>query len=391
MAAAATLDLQLKVPAFTGLETRVEVQSFLQKLKACIAKIPAAAADATPVERRALSARKVDTMVIGFTGAAYTWLEKWQRDNHNLVEDYDALLQAFKDRWLEPAKMTDINEIMDKLKQKPNETIESFWDRCHQAACTVMDYENTPVAHRQHDSFIVGRNRVMVNAFTKGVKAPLREAVAKLSNKPINEIIADAKVIERAYNLEHKKPEGKKTNNGNNGHKTKKVHEVSQTEDEEEAEDDEEDKNNPNKNKGDQEEFMVEAFRQFYRQRGRGQFRGRGRGRNGYFGRGRGYSNGNGFANGTNGYQNGYRNGPNGNGNYNGNGNPSRRSNFTCDMCGQFGHGIRMCPMLPAARASVNKQPAAGHAVAMIHKEHSGNNVPPQADAINFSNWPDFM
>ncbi len=382
MAAAAALDLQLKVPAFTGLETRVEVQSFLQKLKACIAKIPAAAADATPAERRALSARKVDTMVIGFTGAAYTWWEKWQRDNHNLVEDYEALLQAFKDRWLEPEKMTDINEIMDKLKQKSNETIESFWDRCHQAACTVMDYENTPVAHRQHDSFIIGRNRVMVNAFTKGVKAPLREAVAKLSNKPVNDIIAEAKVIERAYNLEHKKPEIKKASNGNNGHKTKKVSEVSQTEEEEEEiEEEEDDKIKGNKGKIDQEEHMVEAFRQFYRQRGRGQVRGRGRGRNGGFGRGRNYNNG------FSGFQNGYRNGSNGNYNGNGNGNPNRRSNFTCDMCGQFGHGIRMCPMLPAARASVNKQ----QAVSMIQKEQAGHSGQPSADSINFPSWPDFM
>ena len=49
------LDLQLKVPKFTGEETRTEVEAWLQLLEACIAKIPDAPQGANAAERAAVA------------------------------------------------------------------------------------------------------------------------------------------------------------------------------------------------------------------------------------------------------------------------------------------------------------------------------------------------
>ena len=382
-AAAQSIDLQLKVPSFTGEETRVEVQSFMLKLKACIAKIPDAPQGANAAELRAVSRKKAQMMTMNFTGKAFTWLEKWQRDNPNNAEDYDTLLTAFKARYFEPEHMTDINEVIATLKQANNESVEDFWDRCHKAACAVMNYDDTPAAARQAPDFITARNRILCNFFVMGVKLPIRQQIAQLANKPIDDIIREAKVIEKSHKLEQKKTANKKggTQNGhNNGHKSgsngsngsKKVHEINHEQEEEEEEETSEEKEKKN---GEEQDQMIEAFRQFLgTQRGRGRFRGRG-GPN----RGRGFSRGRGN---YNNYPNGWQR--------NGNSQGYRQNGFTCDLCQQFGHGIRQCPLLPKAKAQVKPQNNSAASVSFGQSQGASTDA---IETAQFSRleWPDFM
>ena len=314
-------DVAFKVPAFTGLETRVQVETFLQKIEACIARIQDAPPGANQGQIREVERKKARTFIMGFQDRAHTWVKKWKRENPDQVENYDVLVQAFKDRYLTTPRMTDVNEQMTSMKQKQDETVEDFFDRCHEVACTLMDYDNTPQAIRADDNFKRARDRFLINAFVTGIKPAYKEKVAQHANKTAQELLDESKLIEAAYKANMKGKNEKFFKKKGAPEKGKKLAEIETEEHEEEENEDEEEE------KGEITQLLEEIRKFGGFQRNRGNFRGRGgRGR----GRGRG---GRSFNNNNN-------NGPRGRGR-NGSTAP-----FTCDLCNQYGHGVRWCPQL---------------------------------------------
>ncbi len=362
-------ELSFKVPVFKGdAESRDETEAFIMRIEACIARIQDAPEGATAAQLAAVSKKKADTLQMGFIDGAQRWCKNWKKKNQAQASDYEALLAAFKARFLEPEKMTDVNAITANLKQGKTESVQAFWDRCEEAAYLVLNYEGTIPAIRDHANFRVAVERLLANTFTAGVSPAIKESIAELADKDVNEFLEAAKKIEKAHKLgvkDKSKPQksdgqSHKPKNGNgNG---KKVHEIQEDEDKEVEE-------------VDQQEEPIDEFR---RTNGRGRGRPRGRG------------NGNNFQR--------YRNGSyNNNNSRNGNGFRNRRQmDFNCDVCGEYGHGARYCPLVQKVReqrmryqnnASIDKfrpqpqpqqQQQQNRQMEEIFKEMEGN-------------WPDFQ
>ena len=362
--AEADTGVDVRCPSFTGNENRIETETWLQRMEAVVAaRVREAAEGATAAQAAAVSKKKAQTFVMGFKDKAFTWYIRWKRDHPGQEDNYNQVVQAFKGRYLKPEKMTDVNEVMSELKQASTETIEDFFDRCHAAACSVLNYDNTAQAVRTHANFIEGRNRLLCNAFVSGVKPQLKQEIAKLANQDLDQFLEKAREVESAYNLDHKNKENGKNNKAKKD-KSKNNHKISEVKTKETEEDEEEEE---------QEEEQVEEFRRINgNNRGRGQFRGRGRGR--------GQFNPNFNRNKTQNF-----------GNQNYNGQRSYNAPFMCDYCKEYGHGIRFCPQIKRLIELKDKKMLA--AVTTEQGQTIKSNGTPENNGRDWptSMWPDFL
>lgn len=162
-------EVQIHTPAFSGTESSRQVENWLMKAEACVAKITSAPDSATDAQKREVSKNRAKYFQTDFVGDVHTWIKNWKYNNRTDTEDYEANLTAFKARYLPAGKLTDVNAIIVNLKQKLDSSVENFRDKCESREFTLMDYEQTDPQQRETAGYKAAKDRIAVNLFVAGV------------------------------------------------------------------------------------------------------------------------------------------------------------------------------------------------------------------------------
>ena len=182
--------MNLKIPTFSGKENRGAVAAFILKAQTAIA---AAGLENRPVEAAGYFAHALK-------GQAFEWFAIRTDTQPELRQDYEALLQAFKDRYLVPLTVTDLQDLKKELKQKEDENVMDFKDRC--AYVQKLEMEEIPAADRAVPLFATTRDKYTLQKFLEGlradIKTPLLQQAAQCEN--LDDYLAIAKDIEISLN-----------------------------------------------------------------------------------------------------------------------------------------------------------------------------------------------
>ena len=321
--------LSLKIPRFTGTESRVEVAGFLMKAQSAIAAAGLAGDDRSEEAAGYLAHALADT--------ALQWYQTVTFDDPDLKKDYQRLLTSLKNRFEQPLTVNELQQLKTALKQKKGEPVRAFYDRC--AFVQSLELSEATPEQKATDFYKNTRDRYLRQKFLEGLLPDLKSAVQAQSKQctTLNDFLVVAHDVEIAMKREAPNTKDlavEEVDGAGAGASDKKKEEGDKEE------------------KGD--EFVV-AIKKSLEEitsslRGRGAFR-RGNGRGGFGrggrGRGRGWNNWNnnnqcwncgqfghfqrncmrGRGRGNYGYNYGYRGRGRGNNNGNGNGNNGNNAN----------------------------------------------------------------
>ena len=172
---------------YKGTETRAQTEAFLRALDDCFTKMKLSKTDNS----------KECAAVLGscLREQAAEWYNNKCRRHAEDMEDFANLIKLFKERFIPDIDADQIIEDLATLKQKKDEIVKRFYDRCE--AHTLDEISLLPAAAQANKADLC-----KINIRTKFISGLLPEIKTKLRGLPKKETDTDVKALECAMLIE---------------------------------------------------------------------------------------------------------------------------------------------------------------------------------------------
>jgi hypothetical protein len=159
--------VKLQLPKFDGTETPLQARVFMRKAEAFGAVL------------NYNGEQIAQAVCFALHGAASRWIGTYEEAEDPAIDDWDTLKDLFQERFCRPLSSTEISRLIKDLKQKENESVDEFHDRCQEIQyLQEASLDQKVRSSIDNAAFAELHKEGVLQKFLNGLQAKFRDKVA---------------------------------------------------------------------------------------------------------------------------------------------------------------------------------------------------------------------